>query len=171
MNRQENEQSLGYIPDSEGEITGTRRRKARHRCTQPPLPETQVQGVWHPAAAENSNCQHNGLLEMRSERKRRYRGQRRSRPLARRFHDGGNRIFQRERGNLGAKIQRHRQREIFGQRLYQLRSNPRQLVPVHGPVTRQVHVAKGEENGLRPVRPVRRPPLLDSRRIHGLQRH
>ena len=61
----------------QGEITGTRHRTARYRCPQPTLPETQVQRLWLSSSIENSNGQHNGLLELRSERRCRYGRQRR----------------------------------------------------------------------------------------------
>ena len=47
--------ALDASPDSQGEITGTRRWTDRSRCPQPPLPQTEVQGVWRTATAENNN--------------------------------------------------------------------------------------------------------------------
>ena len=77
VHREKKKQSLGRVPDSQGEITGTRRWTARCRRPQHPLPQTQVHRVWHAATVENNNSQHKGLLELRSERKRRHGRQRR----------------------------------------------------------------------------------------------
>ena len=77
VHRETNEQSLGCIPDGQGEITGTRGWTDRSGRPQPSLPQTQVQRVWRTATAENSNGQHKGLLGVRSERERSYGRQRR----------------------------------------------------------------------------------------------
>ena len=45
VHRQKREQGLGLVPDSQGQSTGARQWTAHCRCPQPPLPETQVQGL------------------------------------------------------------------------------------------------------------------------------
>ena len=58
--------------------------------------------------------------------------------------------------------------ENTGQRLHRVQSNPGELVPVHGPVSRQVQSTKGGATGIRTMRRVRHLLLSDSRGIHGL---